>query len=327
MDNRQVDFFISYNKADEPWAIGIGNWLDRASYTSIRQPQDFVPGSNFVSEMHSALQRAQRVIAIVSPAFLDAPFPESEWTAAFARDPVGRNRTLILVRIYDCEPPGLLKPLVYIDLVGLSHDEACEKFLSSIRAAVTGKQVDYRPMPKLNISPTQGIHQELRGDGNIQVAGPLVFTEKHTTRNIVKPGPEHISEKQASRIKGLVAKLAEIDVLAGWPDSHVAWYARLYRRFSVTSYKTLGKDQYDDAVTYLRVEAAKARPKLRRTDNKEWRKRLYSGIWAKAKALGLSRNDVHQLATERLDLTRPLRSLTRLGEQDLKKFHGVIMRM
>jgi len=46
----QADFFISYNKADVHWATGIGDWLDQAGYSTILQAQDFVAGSNFVSE-------------------------------------------------------------------------------------------------------------------------------------------------------------------------------------------------------------------------------------------------------------------------------------
>jgi hypothetical protein len=86
---QQIDFFISYNKADSLWATGIGNWLDQALYTTALQSQNFVAGSNFVSEMNAALTQAKCVIAIISPDYFSAPFPESEWTAAFARDPTG----------------------------------------------------------------------------------------------------------------------------------------------------------------------------------------------------------------------------------------------
>src|SRR5208282_3888716 len=53
------DFFISYNKADKVWAEGLANWLDQAMFTTILQEQDFVAGSNFVSEMHHALKSAK----------------------------------------------------------------------------------------------------------------------------------------------------------------------------------------------------------------------------------------------------------------------------
>ncbi len=61
------DFFVSYNRADAAWATGIGDWLDQAGLATILQAQDFVPGSNFVSEMHHALQTARRLIIVLSP--------------------------------------------------------------------------------------------------------------------------------------------------------------------------------------------------------------------------------------------------------------------
>ena len=38
----QADFFISYNKADVHWAMGIGDWLDQVGFSTILQAQDFV---------------------------------------------------------------------------------------------------------------------------------------------------------------------------------------------------------------------------------------------------------------------------------------------
>ena len=139
------DFFISYNKADVIWATGIGDWLDQAGFTIILQTQDFVPGSNFVSEMHRALQTAQRLIMVLSPDYLRAKFPEAEWTAAFASDPTNEKRNLVPVRVRDCQPPGLLKPIVYIDLVGLSAGGARERFLTGIAACLKGKDSNHRP--------------------------------------------------------------------------------------------------------------------------------------------------------------------------------------
>jgi hypothetical protein len=58
---------------------------------------------------------------------LRRPYPQSEWTAAFA------NGKLLPVRIRECELKGLLGAVVYIDLVGL--DEPAAK-----KALVTGVQ-------------------------------------------------------------------------------------------------------------------------------------------------------------------------------------------
>ena len=266
-DKNGVDFFISYNSTDTLWVNGLSGWLNDLGLTSVSQSQDFVAGSNFVSEMNAAFERSRRVIAIASPAYFSAKFPASEWTAAFARDPTGESRTLILVRVRDCEIPELLKPLVYIDLCSLNATQARER-------------------------------------------------------------SEHITDRQATQIKDMVDKLAEIDVLAGRPDSHGEWYARLYRKFPCrNSYHLIHIEDFPQVMTYLRIEAAKSRPKLRRTNNDAWRKRYTAAIWAHTKGIGLSHDAVHQLATERLNLAKPIRSLNDLGEQNLEKFYRMVMKL
>ncbi len=40
------DFFISYNKADRPWAEWMAWQLEAEGYTTVLQAWDFLPGSN-----------------------------------------------------------------------------------------------------------------------------------------------------------------------------------------------------------------------------------------------------------------------------------------
>jgi hypothetical protein len=82
--------------------------------------------------MQKAAEKAERTIAVLSPAYLRAPFPAPEWAAAFADDPQGLHRKLVPVRVAVCEPTGLLKPLVYIDLVGLNEDTAATALLRGV---------------------------------------------------------------------------------------------------------------------------------------------------------------------------------------------------
>src|ERR1035441_4162266 len=106
------DFFISYNKADKAWAEGLANWLDQSLYTTILQEQDFVPSTNFVVEMHNALKSASRMILVLSPDYLSAKFPLAEWTAQFATDPSCERGVMIPVRVRECTPDGLLRPII-----------------------------------------------------------------------------------------------------------------------------------------------------------------------------------------------------------------------
>ena len=122
------DFFISYNKADRAWAEWIAWTLEDAGYRTMLQAWDFRPGSNFVLDMQNATSEAERTIAVLSPDYLAARFPQPEWAAAFAPDPTGEKGKLVPVRVRDCDPAGLLPQINYIDLVG-NYGEIFEKTL------------------------------------------------------------------------------------------------------------------------------------------------------------------------------------------------------
>lgn len=128
------DFFISYTQADREWAEWIASTLERAGYSTVLQSWDFSPGSNFVIEMQNAAASALHTIAVLSPDYLNSAYATAEWAAAFALDPTSNQRRLIPVRVRACEPEGLLKAIVFIDLVDLNKDEAARALLSEIKA-------------------------------------------------------------------------------------------------------------------------------------------------------------------------------------------------
>jgi len=118
-------FFVSYNSADRQWAEWIAWHLEEAGYTTVLQAWDFWPGSNFVLEMQRAATEAERTIAVLSQAYLEALYTQPEWAAAFGRDPTGEKGTLLPVRVGECKPEGLLPQIIYVDLVGL--EEAADR--------------------------------------------------------------------------------------------------------------------------------------------------------------------------------------------------------
>lgn len=128
------DFFISYNSADKAQAEWIAWQLEAANYTTIIQAWDFGPGENFILAMQKAATEAKRTIAVLSPDYLRSQFTAPEWTAAFVQDPTGEKRLLIPVRIRPVDLTGLLAPIVYIDLVGVTDkQEAQDRLLSGIK--------------------------------------------------------------------------------------------------------------------------------------------------------------------------------------------------
>jgi hypothetical protein len=97
-------FFVSYTGADQVWAEWIADQLETAGQPVVLQAWDFRPGENFVLRMNQALEQAERVLAVLSPAYFGSAYAIDEWTAALVRDQAGRDR-LLPVRIQPCELP------------------------------------------------------------------------------------------------------------------------------------------------------------------------------------------------------------------------------
>ena len=73
-------------------------------------------------------------VAVLSPSFLEAVNCQPEWAAAFVDDPTGDERKPIPIRVQACEPRGLLKGIVYLDLVGITDVHlAAARLLQGVR--------------------------------------------------------------------------------------------------------------------------------------------------------------------------------------------------
>src|SRR5204862_253398 len=80
-----------------------------------------------------ALQSADRLIAVLSPDYLAARYPQSEWAAVFAADPEGANRRLVPVMVRRCQPDGLLGQVVQIRIHELDEPAARQALLDGVR--------------------------------------------------------------------------------------------------------------------------------------------------------------------------------------------------
>lgn len=145
-----TDFFISYTKADKEWAEWIAWVLEAGGYTTIFQDRDFQPGDNFILKMHSAAQECERTVIVLSAAYQCSHFGEMEWAAALAQ-----KKKLFPVRIEEIEPTGLLKNIVYLDLVGTNGETAQRLLLSRLKGERMRSPVEPSypadPIPRLPI--------------------------------------------------------------------------------------------------------------------------------------------------------------------------------
>jgi hypothetical protein len=128
-----ADFFVSYTSADRDWAEWIAWQLEADGYRVVFQEWDFIPGYDWGHGMQHASATAERLVAVLSAAYLQSVHGEAEWRAFYAKDPSGERGLLLPVRVSDVEPPGLLKTRIYADLVGRDVASARATLLTAAR--------------------------------------------------------------------------------------------------------------------------------------------------------------------------------------------------
>ncbi|MET9631737.1 FxSxx-COOH system tetratricopeptide repeat protein [Lentzea sp. NPDC006480] len=128
------DFFVSYTGVDKTWAEWIAWELEQQGHRVLIQAWDMVPGTDWFDLMNAGVQGASRTIAVLSTAYLDSVFGAMEWQAARRL-----GRTLLVLRIEDCERPGLLGSVVSDDLFGVDENTARTRLLRAVQGAVDGR--------------------------------------------------------------------------------------------------------------------------------------------------------------------------------------------
>ena len=140
-------FFISYTQTDHEWAEWIAYEVEANGHDVVLQAWDFLPGSNFVSEMHKAMTTTDATIAILSEDYLQSASCQAEWAGAFARDPNGEKRALVPIRVRACKPEGLLAQLVLLDLLGLDESMASDRIASMLNGDSASREKPRFPGP------------------------------------------------------------------------------------------------------------------------------------------------------------------------------------
>ena len=113
MSGRATDFFISHAGRDTAWAEWLAWQLQEAGYTVELDLWDWTPGEDFVTRMQSALERADRVLAVCTEAYFASVYGGAELRAAFAQQPAGR---IVPVLVEPMALPPLYASLIQLDL-------------------------------------------------------------------------------------------------------------------------------------------------------------------------------------------------------------------
>jgi hypothetical protein len=280
--------------------------------------------------MHGALQRAKRILLVLSPAFLEAKFTEAEWTAALASDPTGANRTVVPVRVRECRPTGLLKPIVYIDLVGLTAEDARKRLLYELKGTTGGRREKFEDAPaasaKAQAREGTGINQSVTGDGNIQVAGDFNnYQQPPVQKSVLERREGAISTSQEREITSWIEKLAENTMGMARKRAFGMWGARFNNRFDLRKRGDLPSEMFSEAEAWYRQQSAILVRKLKTKAPDAWRQARYGSIHKAIDALGIEKEAYYQRVAKRLKM-KPFASLKELTKRDLDRVYTMALR-
>ena len=127
------DFFISYTGVDEHFATWTAELLESNNYSVTIQAWDFRAGDNFVSKINEALTECRMLIIILSNNYLQSKWCEAEWTSKLAEQTLLQERRIIPIRIESVDLKGLLSPIIYIDIVDKSEEDAKQAILDGLK--------------------------------------------------------------------------------------------------------------------------------------------------------------------------------------------------
>ena len=136
------DFFVSFNQADRAWATWIAWVLNANGHAVFFQDWDF--RGSFIEQMHQATLRSRKTLVVLSDSYLRSEYARSEAWAALARDPVGRQDRVVLIKVGPTGDLGLLAHFAYVDLTSAAEGEAEGLLLGRARMSLDPA---YRPVP------------------------------------------------------------------------------------------------------------------------------------------------------------------------------------
>jgi len=166
------------------------------------------------------------------------------------------------------------------------------------------------------------INQKITGNDNVQVAGDMVITQKHTTKTTVVPRPTDISEEQLFDIKQRISELAKIDEEAGEGNTYGKRTNQFKKAFKIDSVARLDASRFDETMKWFRESEGRDRRKLYGKNSDALVKRLRKAIQGKRARMDMTRDELHVLAEQ--NLGKPVPSITKLGVQDLTKLDRIV---
>lgn len=119
MSNFKYDFFISRRGSDAEEAKLVYETLRSHGYSVCEQSQSFSTGDELADTLTARTAESRHFLILLGEDYRHSPWTRLELAEFLEDREPGSDRRLIVLRVDDCDPAGLLKLVTYQDLVGV----------------------------------------------------------------------------------------------------------------------------------------------------------------------------------------------------------------
>lgn len=134
-----ADIFVSYTSADRDWAFWIGQELEKLGHTARIDAWEISGGDDIAAWMEERTDEADKMVLVISKAYLDKPYSSWERRSAQWAARTKRPNFAVPIRIEECELPVLLDSLKRCDLFGIDEGMARVRLAAFMEPAARPK--------------------------------------------------------------------------------------------------------------------------------------------------------------------------------------------
>ena len=272
-----ADIFVSYTDSDREWAFWVGYELDQLGHTAHIHEWEIPGGGDIMAWMEERHDEADRVLCIVSNAYLKKPYSSLERRAAQWAATTSRPNFLLPVFVEPCETQTLFATLKRCDLYGLSEEDARARLTSFLEPA--GKPSRRTAFPG-GVKVRSASHR-FPGKGAVLSDFPIGASLHSTGRNSAPAAFESVPGKNTSDLieaefqnsDALITISTSQTILVARPEMALIGFRNLMNRlWAIDTTKDkerilvwildLGKLDFDDTLSrlkFMNVEALRSR--------------------------------------------------------------------
>jgi tetratricopeptide (TPR) repeat protein len=173
-----ADIFVSYTSSDRDWAFWIGHELEALGHSAHIHDWEISGGGNIWAWMEERHHNADRVLCVISGAYLEKPYSKLECQSGQWAAVTNRPNFVLPVFVEPCEAPTLLAPLKRCDLHGLSEEDARACLRAFLTPAAKSPPGPFPGGVKASVLPPSGNPPAFPGRialSNIPIRVPLHF--------------------------------------------------------------------------------------------------------------------------------------------------------